>query len=356
MAVVIAKDEVREPLYAIVPLFNPWRHKSRYKHTERAIKHFMDSGAVVILIEAAFGRREPVFADSGLDGLPANCNIHGERRFTHKYIQVRTRDEMWLKENLVNVAAARALPHDWQQVCWLDSDIHFMRPNWVGECIQKLQHYKYLQMFSHAADLSPDYTILPESYPHAQGVSYLHAHVSGMLDEVVTQGKVISLKLSLTETPPPYPGNVWPGLAWAASREGWNGTGGLFDVAVWGGGDYDMAHALTEETARYIHQEVHPNYRLMLMEWQGKCHDNIRKNVGVMSGTVAHHWHGRKTSRLYVEKRQLMRKVNFDPIHFLRKDYQGVYQFHDDGSDRFVHFRDAMRAIAKARNEDSTEL
>jgi len=37
--VIIAKDQVREPLYAIVPYFNPWRWKSRVKHTERALKH-----------------------------------------------------------------------------------------------------------------------------------------------------------------------------------------------------------------------------------------------------------------------------------------------------------------------------
>ena len=49
--IVIAKDQVREPLYAVVPYFNPWRHKSRVKHTERALKHFHDSGAVIILVE-----------------------------------------------------------------------------------------------------------------------------------------------------------------------------------------------------------------------------------------------------------------------------------------------------------------
>src|SRR5271170_1325779 len=98
VSVLIAKDEVREPLYAIVPVSNCWRWKSRWKHTQRAIKHFMDSGAVVILVEVAFNRREFVFADSGIDGMAANCAIQG-KEFQHKFIGLRSSTELWLKEN-----------------------------------------------------------------------------------------------------------------------------------------------------------------------------------------------------------------------------------------------------------------
>ena len=161
MSIIIARDQVREPLYVIVPYFNPWRFKSRVKHAERALKHFHDSGAVIVFVEIGFNRRELVFADSGLDGRQADCGILGaDSRFRHKYIGLHTKDELWLKENAVNVGA-QALPYDWQQVCWLDADVHFARPNWVGECIHKLQHYKFLQMFSHAQDLGPNYEILP---------------------------------------------------------------------------------------------------------------------------------------------------------------------------------------------------
>ena len=54
----VVPDKVREPLYAVLPYFNPWRWKSREKHTIRALKHFHDSGAVIVLVEAAFNRRE----------------------------------------------------------------------------------------------------------------------------------------------------------------------------------------------------------------------------------------------------------------------------------------------------------
>jgi len=119
MSIVIAKDAVREPLYAIVPVFNPWRYKSRYKHTARALKHFHDSGVVIVLVEAAFNRREHVFADSGLDGALAECNVLGDRHFKHKYLALRTKDELWLKENLINLGVAMLPPNAVGTIFWL---------------------------------------------------------------------------------------------------------------------------------------------------------------------------------------------------------------------------------------------
>src|SRR5271166_2168914 len=178
----LVPDKVREPLYAIVPYFNPWRWKSREKHTLRAIKHFADSGAVVVLVEVAFNRRDFAFHDCGLEGTLAECGVLGTgHEYRHKYVSLRTRDELWLKENSINVAVARALPYDWQQICWLDSDITFLRPNWVGETIHKLQHYDWLQMFSHARDLGPNYEMLPENYPHANGYGFVEAYQRGFL-------------------------------------------------------------------------------------------------------------------------------------------------------------------------------
>jgi hypothetical protein len=361
VTVLINKDEVREPLYAVVPVYNPWRWKSRYKHTDRAIKHFVDSGAVVILVEVAFNRREFVYADSGLDGSLAHCGYH-DKRFEHKYITLRTKDELWLKENLINLAVQR-LPQDWQQVCWLDSDVHFLRPNWVGECIHKLQHYSFLQMFSQARDLAPNYEMMPEDYPHAGGVSFVHhhaaellnAHVQGTLTQT-TQGNRVSLSLNLATDPAPYPPpRVWPGLAWGCSRDAWNAVGGLMDFAVWGGSDWHSAHCLIGKRDNMMREDLHSNYKKMVVEWFNRCERHIRRNVGVMEGSIVHHWHGRKMSRGYNPKHRLLSEVGFDPLHHLKRDHQGLWQLHDDGSEAFVRLRDMMRKFAKDRDEDSSD-
>ncbi len=374
----VVPDRIVEPLYCIVPVFNPFRWKSRWKHTERAIKHFMDAGAVVYLVEAAFGRREFAFADSGLDGLSANCGMLGQdHRFRHKYIGLRTRDELWLKEALINIGVSQ-LPYDWAQVCWIDSDVQFLRPNWVGECIHKLQHYAFLQMFSHARDLGPNYEMLPEDYPHADGPGFVHAWRRGTLNEPVKKlhcpecnckiecvcsgGRCVCTCEPDPSSPYdpygpyPYAARVWPGLAWAATRPAWEAVGGLMDFAVWGGADYHQSLCLIGETEKMMRDDLHRNYKTMVLEWYRRCSRHIRQNVGVMEGSVVHNWHGRKTSRGYVAKHTLLAKIGFDPLHHLKRDYQGLWQLHDDGSEAFIQLRDTMRRIALERDEDSSDI
>lgn len=377
--VIISRDEVREPLFAIVPVQNAWRWKSRYKHVDRAIKEFVDAGAIVILVETAFNRREFVYADSGLDGSPAaQCRVLGtEKKFRHKYIALRSPSELWHKENMINVAAQMALPYDWEQVCWLDSDVQFSRPNWVGECIQKLQHFSFLQMFSHAQDLDPDYCPLPADYPHSQGVSFVQAWEDGSIESDVEklsltakklrgevaganpkivsdvksiQGHVEQLKKDLQEYP--YPPRMFPGLAWACTRKAWDDVGGLIDVAIWGGGDWHTAHCLIERKQNMVRTDMHTNYQAIIHEWAGRCQRHIRKNVGQMSGLITHMWHGNKLGRGYNVKHKLLAKIGFDPLKHLKRDFQGLWQLHDDGSEAFVQLRDTMRVIATERNED----
>lgn len=373
--VIIAKDIVREPLYAIVPYFNPWRWKSRVKHTERAIKHFHDSGATIVLVEIAFNRREFVFADSGLEGTAVNCPLLGNSGFKHKYIGLRTTDELWLKENAINLGVA-SLPHDWQQVCWLDSDVHFVRPNWVGECIQKLQHYKFLQMFSHARDLGPNYEMLDEDYPHANGLGFVEAWQRGIINTTITPEiqkdlevlgqDIVKLSKDFVQLVEDLSGNyygttakdkrIFPGLAWACTRQAFDDVGGMLDVAIWGGGDWHMSHALIEKTEGMMRHDLHRNYKKMVMQWYQRCRTHIRMNVGVMEGSILHHWHGKKVGRGYNTKHALLAKFGFDPLRHLKKDYQGVYSLHDDRSTSYVKIRDLMRVVAKERNEDSIDI
>jgi hypothetical protein len=357
----IVPDKVVEPLYAIVPLSNPWRWKARWKHVERSIKHFMDSGAVVVLVEVAFNRREFAFANSGLDGTPANCGVLGsDHRFRHRYIGLRSSHELWFKENQINIAVAQALPYDWQNMCWLDSDLLFLRPNWVGECIHKLQHYDFLQMFDHARDVGPNYRVLPGGYPHADGTSWVRWWLDGEPDfsEIaVRKGEDLAIdpKRRHKKKHHPYPPRVWPGLAWAATRRGFDAVGGLLDFAIWGGGDYHMAHCLIERKDGMMRNDLHPNYKMKVMEWFDRCQRHIRRNVGVMEGSVFHFWHGRKTDRGYNAKHAALARIGFDPLRHLKRDYQGLYQLNDDGSEGFVQMRDTLRRVAIERDEDSND-
>jgi hypothetical protein len=380
MSVLIAKDHVREPLHVVVPLQNPWRWKSRYKHMDRAIKHLHDSGAVITLVEQGFNRRELVYADSGLDGMAANCALQGAE-FKHRYIGLHSASELWLKENLIGVGVqdVTSRHYDWNQIAWIDGDVHFVRPNWVGEAIHKLQHgthsdVAFLQMFSQAADLGPNYEILPAAYPHAQGVGFVHAWKEGTLKPNLTPqiqadlekigGDIQALLKDFMKMEEDLAGNyygqdaakrVWPGLAWACTRNAWNAVGGLMDFAVWGGSDYATSHALIGARKGMIREDLHPNYKSLTDEWADRADRFVRRNLLVMDGTILHHWHGRKISRGYNAKHALLARYAFDPIRHLKRDAQGLYMLHDDGSEAFVQFRDQFRKIAIERNEDSPE-
>ena len=376
--VIISRDNVREPLYAVVPFFNECRWKSRVKHTERAIKHFHDSGAVIILVEASFKRRESFFADSGLDGMLSECKVSGSAgEFRHKYINLRTTSELWLKENLINIGVQHC-PWDWQQVCWLDSDVMFTRPNWVGQIIHQLQHYAFVQPFTHAQDLGPNYELLAHSYPHANGLGFAKAWLDGKLkttltdairaDLQATSGDVIDLAGDFGDPAQQaaearalrgsanYPGRVFPGLAWACRRQAWDDVGGLIDFAIWGGGDWHMSHALIEKTEGMMRNDLHHDYKKLVMQWYERCRTHIRRNVGTVDGSILHNWHGRKTERGYNAKHSLLAKFGFDPLRHLKRDSQGLWQLHDDRSTAFVQIRDMMRRIKHERNEDSIDL
>jgi hypothetical protein len=347
----LVPDKVIEPLYAIVPYFNPWRWKSREKHTQRALKHFHDSGAVITLVEIGFNRRTHAFADSGLEGLLSECKVAGEHR--HRYIGLHTKDELWLKENAINIGA-QSLPYNWMQICWLDSDVHFVRPNWVGEAIHKLQHYAFIQMFSQARDLAPNYEMLPEEYPHANGVSFLRSWQDGDIDESLRQ------RVATTRTPADgeYYGarRVFPGLAWAATRKAWDDVGGLVDFAIWGGADWSMSHALIGKRSSMMHTGLHDNYKTAMNAWADRADKLIRRNVGTMEGTVFHSWHGKKTVRGYGDKHRVLAAVGFDPVSHLKRDAAGLWQLHDDGTEAYILLRDSFRKIAKERNEDSIDV
>ncbi len=392
--VIIAKDQVHEPLWTIVPHFNPFRLKSRVKHAERALKHFHDSGAVIIFVEIGFNRRDLVFADSGLDGKLAECGIT-DNQFRHKYIGLHTKDELWLKENAINLGAQH-IPHAFfNQLCWLDSDVHFVRPNWVGECIHKLQHgttsdRAFVQMFSHARDLGPNYEMLDEDYPHANGLGFVEAwhrgHIHSSHNPIIEmdvrelrkdtstfekdfkrdmdrqaqdiaklEADVEKLKHDF-EYPPYGQHRVFPGLAWACTRPAWEAVGGLFDAAIWGGGDWHMSHALIEKTENMMLPTLHRNYKKLVNQWYQRCRTHIRRNVLVMEGSILHHWHGKKIGRGYNAKHQLLSKVGFDPLRHLTRDYQGLWALHDDRSSAYVQLRDELRRIARERNEDSSDI
>ncbi len=319
-------DCVKDKLYVVTAVFNPHRFRSRwklYKEFEKYVLSYKE--AHLVTIECSFGNRQKVLVEDQGDN--------------HTVIHVRTKDELWLKENLINIAIQR-LPEDWKYVAWVDADIKFARPDWVGETIQKLQHYQVIQMFSQAVDLSPQFEILKTH----TGFMYCFKNDIPNLNK----------RMQLCYYQPGEGGAYWhPGFAWAARREAIDCLGGLIDWSILGGGDMYMAYALVGQlNKRNMPNSLGPKGISYLKEWQNRAEKYIRRNVGYMEGLILHYWHGKKSDRKYQDRGQILVDARFDADKDIKRDWQGLYQLNPEN----VKLRDGIRNYFGARNEDSIDI
>ena len=327
-----AKPGIRvfpDRLYVITVISNPIRYRSRYELYRAFEKHVEESGGILYTVEMAFGNRDFEITNSG----------------NPQHIQLRSSTELWHKENMINIGISR-LPMGWKYVAWVDADISFTRPDWCQEALHQLQHYKIIQMFSHAQDVGPNY----EMRPYSQFGGFAHSYRKGIS---------FPYKKGVTY---PYPGiqskdmAQWhSGYAWAARKEAIDELGGLMDWVITGSADHNMAAALFGLVKYTVHGSVHPNFMRWMEIWQERALKHIRKNVGYMSGMIVHYWHGRKLSRGYVDRWKILVNNQVNPDIDLKRDSQGLWQLQDDDTDRSINLRDNLQEYFRARNEDSID-
>lgn len=311
-------DTLNEKLYVVTAITNPVRYYSRYRLYHDFEKHIAESNATLYTIEAAFGDRSHAVTDSS----------------NPQHIQLRIKHELWLKENLLNLAIQR-LPSDWKYVAWIDADVLFVRPDWVSATLHALQHYDVIQPWSEALDLNP------KNEAFANHKSYMWCYKNeydmGTISNTYGQRKL----------------GLWhPGYAWAARRSAIDHLGGLIDWGILGGGDMFMANALIGElTNRKMPASLGKIGIRWLLEWQYRAIKYIRKNVGYIDGTICHYWHGNKANRRYKDRGQILTDANFNPELDMKKDWQGVWQL----TDRSITLRDNIRRYFRERDEDSTQ-
>lgn len=321
-------------LHVVTVISNPVRYRSRYRHYRTFEKHVADAGAVLWTIEAAFADRpfEVTDADEPRD------------------IQIRTRDELWNKESLMNLAANR-LPPDAKYIAFIDADFIFSRQDWAQETIQQLQHYQAVQMFSTVAYLNEDCECIRHRFGYLKAY---HMFLAGKFN-AFGEANIPPMSGGYYRPGAPWTDCGAPGAAWAFRREALDRLGGLIDVTILGSGDYFMAAALVGMMKRVLPAGYSDGLKRHLLNWQERAERHVRRNVGIVQGTISHLWHGRLSERGYGIREQILVDYQFDPEKDLKRDAHGLYQLDDDGSERFMLMRDKIRAYFRSRNEDGVE-
>ena len=303
--------------HIITVISNPVRYKSRYRLYKEFIAR-MPTYANVWTVEVQQGEREFVCTEAG----------------NPFHIQIRTEDEIWIKENMINIAYAKIVathPDCWG-IATLDADISFQRDDWIEETLQQLQNYNVVQMFQTCVDSGPE----GETIQVHKGFGW--SYVTGQV-----WGKDYSF---------------WhPGYAWAYCRSALENVGTAIGSpfiagAILGAADHHMALAMIGRVNMSYPGNISAGYKMMCDTWQDRAEVNIYREVGYVPGTIFHHWHGKKKNRFYVERWEILTKHQFDPYKHLVLGANGLYKL--DNSN--IQMRDDIKRYFRARNEDSIDL
>lgn len=323
--------------YIIAVCSNPVRFRSRYRLFNAFKKHLLDQGIKVITVEVAYGDRHFMLTN------PNNPYD----------LQLRTRDELWHKENMVNLGVQYLTKHidpDWKYVGWVDGDIKFARSDIGFETVHQLQHHMVVQMFSHCQDLGPNYE------PLALHVGFMKQYWDNAHKAPVGAG--YSRKWYGGYGYGFKPGGIgfWhPGYAWAARREFFDKIG-LMERAALGAGDHHMALALIGQAERSLPRKVTKTYKDMVLDWQNVTERLVRRNVGFVPGLITHNWHGKKSDRKYVDRWDVLINNKFNPYSDLTTDAQGLLRLAEHDDPRHMALRDDIYRYFRQRHEDSIDV
>jgi hypothetical protein len=321
-----------DELIIITPISNSPRYAARAENYRKFMRVMADAGVKVVTVECAFGDRPyEVTERDNLD-----------------HVQVRSEDELWLKENLVNIGIRHVLQiyPDTKYIGWFDSDqfpISVTPRQWMEEIWHQLQHYEFVQCWEYLINFGPDnqpitapqmsfmktYAEAGFSVPKAKsGVKHTLAGHSG----VITLGRT--------------------GLSWAASVKALGHTGGILDVCILGSADWHMAHCLVLALDQFSGEfSKLGGYAKKIYQWQERCARWIRKDCGYVPVTVGHWDHGSKVDRRYGDRGQILMSSDYDPDKDIKYDCQGLIVL-ETWEPRQIQLRDKIRNYFATRNED----
>lgn len=308
-------------LHVIGVISNTEQYHSRYRLAREWIERMSHTPNVVLhLVEVAFGDRHHELE------LPP----HLDPADGHNVLRLRTKTNIWVKENMINLGVRALLPRDWKYAAWVDCDVEHRDPNWALKTIHQLQHFAIVQPWENCLDLGPNGSVY-------------QTHTSfGAVDQ--------SGQRKQRHAGEPYK-YAHSGYAWACTRAFWEQTGGLLDIGILGSGDHHMAWGAIGQVEHSVHGQMSDGYKRACKAWSTKAVRASHNEVGFVPGRIEHHFHGPKSKRYYRERWQILVDNHFDPEVDIHRDEQGLMYVANKPA-----LEQAIRKYNRSRAEDSIEL
>jgi hypothetical protein len=279
-------------LWVVTCYFNPRRYKTKRENYERFAAPLKEAGFRLVTVECAFP-----WTGFDLDAGPDVLRLH-------------TRDVMWQKERLLNVAISR-LPEEARKIAWLDCDVAFSNAAWAVDASCKLDSSPVVQLFDEAVRL-------PRGHGAYSGEGDLWKGFAASLasdPDALFSGR--------------FDRHGHTGFAWAARRD-FLETHGLYDTCVAGSGDHLMAHAFCGDWDSPCIDRIvggEGAHRERFQEWGRRIYPAVRARLAHVRGMVLHFWHGEYAHRRYVDRNRELAAFGFDPERDLRIAANGCWEW-----------------------------
>ncbi|MDX1412704.1 MAG: hypothetical protein R3293_00850 [Candidatus Promineifilaceae bacterium] len=248
---------------------------------------------------------------------------------------------LWHKERLLNLGVEQ-LPQVCDKVVWLDGDILFEHASWVTDVAQLLETYVVVQPFDTACWLPRGAHTITTELP--RGLDEGH-YMPGM---AFTLAQSDNRRRLLVD----YQLHGHTGFAWAARRSLLQ-RHQLYDRHILGGGDMVIAHSLFGDNDFWRGRHFYCRYLTkkelaVIAAWGRPLYEDINGSVFFVPGRVLHLWHGGIAGRSYLERLQILKENDYDPLRDIELDEAGCWRWSSDKPD--LHRR--ARAYFAGRNAE----
>jgi hypothetical protein len=337
----------RSDLHVVGGYYNPNRYKTPPRLLRQWVADSLDSGVTLYLVELAIGDQPFEFSKD-------------ETSFQHvNLIQIRGHagHRVWQQHPLYDVGFSR-VPDAAKVLCWQDTDLKHLNPDWAMDVLHCSQSHRIGQTWTHAIDLDPNGNIAKNDWGNEVDRSFCAAWLAGEVD-LKAGPYAPSAARALLPTDKQRDWRSHTGFSWFIRKTTLQGLGRLMPWQIAGSADYHMAHGfagnlrqMAEDGLNDKNSPYTRGYYDKLIEFAELCEEHVRQDLGCVSGTITHGWHGSKLLRFYGGREDILRESGFDPDKDVAYDVHGLPFLRRDN--RLL--RDGLRRYDSRRNADCIRI